>query len=100
MSFEIFLEDPESDWNEGIMLEEYNGVFSLVSAQRSKKAEGTVYKKWAYPVGKDKKPIDKMFPMGVRMGSKMQAVKTLKYFLDQLTNDPETNTPEGENIPF
>ena len=90
MPFEIFLEDPESKYNEGIMLEEYNGVFSLVSAQKSQK--GPVYKKWAFPVGKDKQPIEKMFPMGIRMGSKIQAVKTLKYFLSKLSNDVDEDT--------
>jgi len=98
MPFEIFLKDPESNYNEGIMLEEYNGVFSLVSAQKSMKSEGTVYKKWAFPVGKDKKPIDKMFPIGVRMGSKMQAVATLKYFLEQLTNSAEPQ--DDDTAPF
>ena len=98
MPFEIFLKDPESNYNEGIMLEEYNGVFSLVSAQKSMKSEGTVYKKWAFPVGKDKKPIDKMFPIGVRMGSKMQAVATLKYFLEQLTNSTEPQ--DDDEAPF
>jgi len=99
MAFEIFLEDPESDWHEGIMLEEYNGVFSLVSANRSMKSEGTVYKKWCFPV-RDKKPIEKMFPMGVRMGSKMQAVKTLKYFLEQLSTDENEPKAEDGDIPF
>ena len=87
---EIFLEDPESKWGEGVMLEEYNGAFRLLSAQNK---EGTVYKKWCFPVGKDKKPISKMFPMGVRMGSKMQAVATLKYFLEQLTTQEEDTEP-------
>jgi len=98
MAFEIFLEDPESDYHEGIILEEYKGAFSLVSAQKSK--EGPVYKKWCFPVGKDKKPIEKMFPMGVRMGSKMQAVKTLKYFLEQLSTDENEPKTEDGDIPF
>lgn len=96
MAFEIFLEDPESDWNEGIMLEEYNGVFSLVSANKSRNSEGTVYKKWGFPQNKDKQPINKAIPWKVRLGSKRQAVKTLQYFLEQLTN----NGTEAPDLPF
>ena len=94
MPFEIFLEDEESDWNEGIMLQEYNGVFSMITAQRPRNSEGTVYKKWCFPVGKNKKPIEKMFPMGVRLGSRRQAVNALRYFLTQLSK------VEGQDIPF
>ena len=94
---EIFLKDPDSKWGEGVMLEDYNGTYRLLSAQNK---EGTVYKKWAFPVGKDKKPIEKMFPMGVRMGSKMQAVKTLKYFLEQLSTDENEPKAEDGDIPF
>ena len=76
------------------MLDEYNGEFRLISSQEN---DGKIYKKWCYPVGKDKKPIEKMFSIGVRMGSKIQAVATLKYFLDQLTNSAEA---PDEDIPF
>ena len=65
---EIFFEDPSSDYKEGIMLEEYNGVLSLVAAQRSAKAEGTVYKKWGFPQDRDKKPISEAIPWKVRLG--------------------------------
>ena len=94
---EIFLEDPDSKWNEGIMLEEYNGVFSLVSANKSQNSEGTVYKKWGFPQNKDRAPTDKAIPWKVRMGSKRQAVKTLQYFLEQLTNGEPEDT---EDTPF
>ena len=83
---EIFLEDPDSKWNEGIMLQEYHGVFSLVSANKSTNSEGTVWMRWGFPQNKDKKPIDKAIPWKIRLGSKRQAVKTLQYFLEQLTN--------------
>jgi len=92
---EIFFKDPESKWNEGVLLDEYNGEFRLISSQEN---EGKIYKKWCYPVGKDKKPIDKMFPIGVRMGSKTQAMATLKYFLEQLTNSAEP--PDDDEAPF
>lgn len=86
MAFEIFLPDPESDWNEGVLLEEYKGVFSLISAGKSQNSDGVVYKKWVFPQKKDKTPTDKAIPMKVRLGSKRQAVKSLQYFLEQLTD--------------
>jgi hypothetical protein len=100
MESEIFLADPDSEYNDGAMLEEYKGVFSLVSANEAK--DGTVYKKWGFPQ-KDKKPIAQAIPWKVRLGSKEQAVTTLKFFLDQLTNaeieEPGGST-EKDDIPF
>jgi hypothetical protein len=97
METEIFLADPDSEYNDGAMLEEYKGVFSLVSANEAK--DGTVYKKWGFPQ-KDKKPISQAIPWKVRLGSKRQAVKTLQYFLDQLISAEPEELEKGDDIPF
>jgi hypothetical protein len=97
MESEIFLADPDSEYNDGAMLEEYKGVFSLVSANEAK--DGTVYKKWGYPQ-RDKKPISQSIPWKVRLGSKRQAVKTLQYFLDQLISAEPEELEKGDDIPF
>ncbi len=101
MSYEVFYEKKNSKYGEGVMLEKYNGVFSLVAANKSKKAEGTVYKKWGYPQ-KDKKPLTNeqgefvIIPWKVELGNSREAIKALKYFLDQLTNYIE----KQEDPPF
>ena len=98
MPLEIFLADPDSKYNEGIMLEEYNGILSLVYAQKSKEDDGKVYKRWCFPQDKDLQPREKAIPWKVRLGKREQAVKTLKYFLDQLVNTEDEG--EGPPIPF
>jgi hypothetical protein len=101
MEPDIFVLDHESEWNEGAMLEEYKGVISIVAAQKSNKDDGIIYKKWGFPQNKDKEPISKAIPWKVRLGSKRQAVQTLKYFLEQLTNEPQAGPgSEPDDIPF
>lgn len=109
MSYEIFYERDDSDYGEGIILEKYEGKFSLVAGNKSQKAEGTVYMKWGYPQGKDRKPIDKAIPWKVELGNSREAIKALQYFTQQLTNmsgsEPDfsgsgnTNTGD-DDIPF
>ena len=93
MSFQVFYKIESSQYGEGILLEKYGENFGIYAAQESKDPDGTVYKKWAFPQNKDKKPIDKSIPMGVKLGNQNEAIETLKYFLEQL------NVPE-EEIPF
>ncbi len=64
---EVFFEYPDNQYGEGIMLEEYNDRISLVLAQKGK-GNGTVYKKWVYPQGKDRGPIDKAIPHKIYLG--------------------------------
>ena len=96
MSYDkYFFADPDSQYGEGVLLDEYNGKFSLVSARQGK--DGTVYMQWVYPQARDgsKGPIDKSVPWKVTPGDKDAMVKMLQYFLDLLI-------PGGssEEIPF
>lgn len=101
MPYEIFFKDESSDYREGVMLEEYNGILSLVAAQSSQTGEGTVYKKWGFPQDKEKQPISKAIPWKVRLGPPRQAVKMLEYFLGQLKKEPvERTQSQDDGIPF
>ena len=86
MPFEIYSPDEESKYNNGILLEEYKGIYCLYSATKS--LQGPVYKRWAYPQQrKGDPPADTAVPMRVILGSSRQAVKRLRFFLEQLTNE-------------
>lgn len=69
-------------YNQGILLDEYQNVYSLVSATQNK--AGKVYSQWCKPKqGKDSYAKTDL-PLGVRLGSKVQAVKILENFLEAL----------------
>ena len=88
-----FREMPDSEYHEGVMLDEYNGNWSLVSANKGK--DGKVYLRWGFPQGLDRKPREKGVPWKVNLGTQEQALKTLKYFGALLGGEPDS----GE-IPF
>ena len=90
----FFYPDPDSQYGEGVMLDEYNGKWSLVSARQGK--DGKVFMQWAYPQARDgsKKPIDKSVPWKVSFGSKDVTINALRHFLTIL--DPDN--PDA--IPF
>ena len=82
------LQDEESKkWGNGVVLQEYNGTFELVRANKSRKSEGTLYLKWGFPQGKDKGPTEKAIPWKLELGNANDAVKMLTFFLRQLTGD-------------
>ena len=93
MPREIFFEIPNDKYGQGILLNEYNETFSLVSARKPKEGDGTVYMEWCYPQ-RDRKPLEKngelvTVPFKVSLGNQRQAIEVLKYFLKQLTNNDE-----------
>ena len=99
MAIEIFFEYPNNKYGEGILLQEWNGTYSLVAAQKSQNG-GTVYKKWVAPIGRDKKPIDKQLPWRIDLGdSREQALETLRYFGKVLSAPPEPDFIE-DDMPF
>ena len=77
-------EYPDDKYGSGIMLEEYNDRISLVLAQKSQ-GEGTVYKKWCYPQGKDRGPIEKAIPWKIQIGrDRIEAVEMLRKIAIQI----------------
>lgn len=96
MSFEVFKKyGGENKYNKGILLNEWNGAYFLVSAGEW---EGGVYKEWAHPSGRDKQPKTRQdgsyiaLPWQVKLGEdKEEAIETLKWIAEQLG---------GDDIPF
>ena len=87
MTQDIFYEYGDSQYGDGIVLNEYRNEFSLVAA---KQKDGNTYMEWMYPQKKDgsKEPIEKSLPWKIKLGNKEEAIKLLKFFLEKL---------EGEN---
>ena len=79
----------DNQYGRGIELEEYKGVFSLVSAKES--ADGRIFKEWAFPQDKDKKPRDKALPIKISLGDRKAAIKALTYILKELDGTPPAN---------
>ena len=84
MPLEFFMET-DKQYGNGLLLNEHNGVVSIISAGKPR-GNGTVYMKWAYPqIGpKPGEPAHTAIPMGVRLGNAREAVKILRFFLKQL----------------
>jgi hypothetical protein len=98
MALEIFRPLEGDDYGKGLILQEYEGSYFLISASLSNQG-GTVYKRWGFPSGKDKKPISQVLPWQVKIGeTKAEAVEMLSYFLEQLTGN--TTSPESDSIPW
>lgn len=99
MSDEKYVEIEGSDYNEIIIIEEYKGQISLVLGNLGR--DGSVYKKWAFPQTKEKKPMGKALPLKIPLGE--NAVKTVEMLLAYLKNTPVTSMPADDkydDIPF
>ena len=110
MSNEIFYEYDSTTYGDGILLNEYRNEFSLVAA---KSKDGEIYMEWVFPQKRDgsKEPITKSLPWKIKLGSKTEAIKVLKFFLEKLEGDtsfsddiPDDNRgkddPYDDDIPF
>lgn len=105
MADSIFFGRKDSKYGEGVLLDEYNGLWSLVSAKEGK--DGKVYMEWCFPQKRDgsKQPLEKSLPWKISFGSREEMVSTLRKILYKLDRGPEgTNpgdkTPDGDKIPF
>ena len=96
--FELFIKVDGSQYGDGVLLDKYGDRYSLIAAQESKSAVGTVYKRWVFPQTKDKKPMDKAVPMGVRLGNREQAIQILKQALAALS-DRSGQLPHNDPVP-
>jgi hypothetical protein len=84
MAFEMFFKRENSEYNEGIIFQEYRDNFYLVSGGKGQHA---VWKKFCFPQRKDKTPTDTAIPMGVNLGNRHEAIKMFKSFLKALGNE-------------
>ena len=94
--FEQFFENEESSYGEGVMLNKYGDRYSIISARKSNKTEGTIYLEWCFPQDKDRKPKEKSIPLGVRLGKRDHAIKVLHEMLAALGDKQQPD----EDIPF
>ena len=93
MQFFYQLQDEVSKkYGNGVVLQEYNGNFELVRANKSMKTDGTLYLKWGFPQGKNQEPAAKAIPWKLELGNAQEAVKILAFFIRQLQGD---NTAPG-----
>ena len=97
--YEVFIEQEDSKYNEGVLLDYYNGQYSLVRARRG--SNGTVYKDWCFPQNKDRAPGPKSLPWKITLGAREEAISALRQILDALTggNSPEADAVQGD-VPF
>lgn len=97
--WEIFVRNSESQYNDGVMVNEYGDTVSLVSAREGK--NGQIYKDWCFPQDKDRKPKERSIPMGVRLGTKKNAVAMLLQALAALGYNAGQPAPEdSDESPF
>ena len=103
MDYEIFYEDKSSQYGDGVLLNEYRGEFSLVAAKRK---DDKIFMEWVFPQKRDgsKGPIDKSLPWKIKLGPKAEAIKVLKFFIEQLEGGttPSGDTPDdswGKDAP-
>lgn len=102
--FELFFRIEGGDYGDGAMLNKYGDNYSIIAAQESQTG-GTVYKRWAFPQDKDKKPRPKAIPMGVKLGNRTQAIGILRAMLAALDKPANDRVPQGrpepeDDIPF
>lgn len=94
----FFLTD--SQYNRGFELSEYKGEWSLIAARQWEGRDGSmkVSQTWGeIEVSKDK---TKHLPVAVKLGSKQNAIDTLKAVLKELENDvPDFREPGCDNDP-
>lgn len=92
----FFIENPESEYGNGFLLDEKNGVYSLIAAHKGK--DGQVYMDWGYPQTKDgsKKPQKTGIPWKLTFSRRAETAAMLRYFISLL----EKPKQEEEGAPF
>ena len=104
MEREIFYPYPTNNaYGDGILLDEFRSEFSLVAAKRK---DGNTYMEWVFPQKRDgsKQPLDKSLPWKIRLGPRDEAIKALRFFLEQLegSSSPgyQKNARQEDNVPI
>ena len=92
-----------NQYNDVILLDEYNGQISIVSAREGK--DGKTYPQWVFPQDKDRQPREKAIPLKVTLGDRQQAAAVLRQLAAALDGTPvSTEAPgdwdDGSDVPF
>lgn len=102
MANDTIIEVPGSEYGEVVIIEEYNGKYSLCSGKETK--DGKVYKNWAFPQDKDKNPREKAVPVKITLGNETGAKEVIyqiaKAFGVASADSEPKNKAEDEDIPF
>jgi len=94
-----FIKDEDGQYGEGILIDEYQGSWFLVSARQ--KNDGKVWMEWCFPQMRDgsKKPMDKSFPWKIKLGeSDKEAGAKLRELADRI--DPPEPYVLDKEAPF
>jgi len=91
MPFEKFF-SLDTEWGDGVLLEQYNDTFSLYAARKPTNGDGTIYKEWVIPQDRKREPKKKdgkyiSIPQKVSLGNVKQATAILKQFIAFLEQD-------------
>ena len=110
MDKNTFYEYESSQYGDGILLDEYRQEFSLIAAKRK---DDEIFMEWVFPQKRDgsREPIDKSLPWKIKLGTKDEAIRVLKFFLKELegeTSPPDMamedtwgeDGPSDDDIPF
>lgn len=97
----------DEQYGDGVMLDTYSG-YGLAAAREG--SDGKVYKKWAFPQGRNREAAAKAIPVKVHLGDTAQAaIATLEYMIALIKGsgqavpaEPEPGPVGGEfdDIPF
>lgn len=90
MGKETVIEIEGNKYGEVVIIEEYNGKYSLCSGRVGR--DGGVYKNWAFPQDKNKNPRETAVPIKINIGDEAAAremIFQIEYAFKALTEKPE-----------
>ncbi len=103
-----YIDIPDSKYGDSVVLEEYNGIYSLVAGTTND--EGKTFKKWAFPQTKNREPGKKAIPVKVQLGDQHSAAEILREMADEIDGGGEeyltpnhsqfNESDTGGGIPF
>ncbi len=81
---------PFSEHKELVIIDEYNGAYSLVAGREGK--DGKAHMDWCFPQGMDREPKEKAIPTKVKIGDRNSAITIItelaKFFELKIEEDP------------
>ena len=100
----MFFPIPNNQYGEGIELDEYGGVWSLVKARKS---NDNVFKEWCYPQartekGEPNRPIEKCLPWKITLSDSAEGAIEMLHAIAQALQE-DSGIPandEDSSIPF
>jgi len=92
---------PGSEYGDSIILDEYNGTYSLVAGRQAKDDPDKFYTLWAFPQDKNRQPRDTAVPVKVKLGdNRVNAAKFLRQMADKLDRPDASHEIKPEDKPY